>query len=185
MWIVSGVKLEGDCNNPYHNFSPESAPLLHISHVSENRLSHYRFFCKARAFSETSTELAENPTLRERRSNRGSQCSISAKPCSWGATALHPKETASGSSVKTKVHVRHLRGTMCNAKAYSATSLHQFLNERLGGLGGHSQVSIRQRPLVQDRLRCVQGRDVGALEEFANGDFVTPQHRFSHRCDPV
>ena len=36
-----------------------------------------------------------------------------------------------------------------------ATWLHQFLNERLGSIGGHSQIPIHQRPLVQDRLGSV------------------------------
>src|SRR5579864_87316 len=42
-----------------------------------------------------------------------------------------------------------------------------------------------QRSFVQDRLRPMQGRNIRALEEFSDRDFLTPKQRFSHRGCPV
>ena len=53
--------------------------------------------------------------------------------------------------------------------------LHQLLNELAGSVRGYPHATIDQRALVQHGFGTVQGRNVGALEEFSDRDLITPQ----------
>src|SRR5580658_1292110 len=44
---------------------------------------------------------------------------------------------------------------------------------------------MNERSIVQDRLSAVQSGNIGALEEFPNGDFIAPEQGFLHRGRPV
>src|SRR6266849_1449245 len=70
-------------------------------------------------------------------------------------------------------------------RSMSCASLHQLFYERASHIGRHPGVTMDQRAFVQHRLGSVKGEDIGALEEFADGDFLAPEQRFLHRCDPV
>src|SRR6267378_1122967 len=63
--------------------------------------------------------------------------------------------------------------------------LHQLFYKRPGSVGRHPELAMDQRAFVQHRLGAVQGGDVGALEKFADGDFLVPEQRFLHRGGPV
>src|SRR6266849_5121090 len=63
--------------------------------------------------------------------------------------------------------------------------LHQFFNERAGHIGRHPRVALDKRSFIQYRLGPVQRRNVGALEEFSDGNLIAPKQRFLHRGHPV
>ena len=42
-----------------------------------------------------------------------------------------------------------------------------------------------KRALIQDRLSAVEGGNVGALEEFPDGNLIAPEQRFFHGGHPV
>src|SRR5712692_6909506 len=63
--------------------------------------------------------------------------------------------------------------------------LHQFFNERAGHIGRHPRVALDKRSFIQYRLGPVQRRNVGALEEFSDGNLIAPEQRFLHRGRPI
>src|SRR5438309_9052143 len=65
------------------------------------------------------------------------------------------------------------------------TPLHQFFNERAGHIGRHPRVETDERSFIQYRLRPMQRRNVGALEEFPDGNLIPPEQRFLHRGRPT
>jgi hypothetical protein len=54
-------------------------------------------------------------------------------------------------------------------------SLHQFIDEGLGDVGGQAAVLFDERATLQDRLCVVERGQIGSLEEFSDGDLVSPQ----------
>src|SRR5947207_5854097 len=63
--------------------------------------------------------------------------------------------------------------------------LHQLLDERTGNFGRHLKIAMDQLAIVQDRLGTVQSGNVGALEEFPDGNLFAPEQRLLHGGHPV
>src|SRR5256886_16501578 len=90
-------------------------------------------------------------------------------------------ETSQYKPNKTQSGVFHSRGR----EESMGELLHQLLDERTGNFGRHLQIAMDQRAIVQDRLGTVQSRNVGALEEFPDGNLLAPEQRLLHGSHPV
>src|SRR3989449_148445 len=101
------------------------------------------------------------------------------------------RRTAKSRPFSVVDHVRHIAPRPPTAKAthphplITRSALQQLLNERVGHVGSYPRVTIHQRAIVQDRLGTVQGENVGALEEYSDGDLITPEQRLFHSSQPV
>src|SRR5438876_10110473 len=90
-------------------------------------------------------------------------------------------ETSQYNPNKTQSALIHSRGE----EESMGELLHQLLDERTGHFGRHLQIAMDQRAIVQDRLGAMQRGNVGALEEFPDGNLLAPEQRLLHGGHPV
>src|SRR5258708_31700578 len=64
-------------------------------------------------------------------------------------------------------------------------ALHQLLNEGAGNVHWYPRVGMHQGACVQNRLRLVQRRHVGAFKKLPDWNLFAPKQRLSHGGHPV
>src|SRR5213078_124113 len=90
-------------------------------------------------------------------------------------------ETSQYNPNKTQSALIHSRGE----EESMGELLHQLLDERTRHIRRHLQIAMDQRAAVQDRLSAMQRGNVGALEEFPDGNLLAPKQRLLHGGHPV
>src|SRR5579872_2369374 len=110
--------------------------------------------------------------------------SMSGRPESMGTEGGAPAEREADAPLQRQFPLYGCRRGIQRA-ANCGTRLHQFLDKRACYVGGDAKRLLYERPLGQHRFGGVQARQVGALEELPNRDFLTPEQRLLHRGQPV
>src|SRR5437879_8954063 len=90
-------------------------------------------------------------------------------------------ETSKYNPNKTQSALIHSRGE----EESMGELLRQLLDERTGNFGRHLKIAMDERAIVQDRLGAMQRGNVGALEEFPDGNLLAPEQRLLHGGHPV